>query len=170
MINKPVLSVLFLIASMFFSCTKKTSEVVTIDLTANWQFRKVGDTTWLPATVPGCVHTDLLANKKIEDFFYRDNEKKVQWIEKENWEYKSEFEVSAETLAKKNIELNFKGLDTYADVFVNDSLVIKADNMFIEWSVLIKPYLKVGTNSLRVYFHSPVNEGMKNCNSCLITL
>ena len=42
-----------------------------------WKFREINKTEWLPATVPGCVHTDLLANKKIEDPFYRDNEKNL---------------------------------------------------------------------------------------------
>jgi beta-mannosidase len=34
-----------------------------------WQFREAGKTDWHSATVPGCVHTDLLANKLIEDPF-----------------------------------------------------------------------------------------------------
>ena len=51
-----------------------------------WQFREVGKTDWHSATVPGCVHTDLLANKLIDDPFYRDNEKKQQWIGKTDWE------------------------------------------------------------------------------------
>jgi beta-mannosidase len=47
-------------------------------LTANWQFREAGKGDWHKASVPGCVHTDLLANKLIEDPFYRDNEQKLQ--------------------------------------------------------------------------------------------
>ena len=46
---------------------------------------------WLPATVPGCVHTDLLAAGKIGDPFYRLNEKDQQWIENESWEYRTTF-------------------------------------------------------------------------------
>jgi beta-mannosidase len=38
---------------------------------------------WRPATVPGDVHLDLLANKLIPDPFYRDNEAKLQWIQDE---------------------------------------------------------------------------------------
>ncbi len=60
-----------------------------------WQFRQVtagaqDENGWLPATVPGDVHLDLLANKKIPDPFFRDNESKLQWIEKESWEYRTE--------------------------------------------------------------------------------
>ena len=55
-----------------------------------------------------------------------------------------------------NQYLVFKGLDTYADVYLNDSLILKADNMFREWSVDVKGILKKGDNKLRVYFHSPI--------------
>ncbi len=62
-----------------------------------WQFRQVTsapqepEAGWLPATVPGDVHLDLLANKKIDDPFYRDNEAKLQWIENASWEYRDQF-------------------------------------------------------------------------------
>src|SRR3954466_12829763 len=48
---------------------------------SSWQFSKAGDASWYKAEVPGTVHTDLMANKLIPDPFYRDNEKKVQWVE-----------------------------------------------------------------------------------------
>src|SRR5215207_7836657 len=88
-----------------------------ISLNSGWQFREAGKTEWLPATVPGCVHTDLLAAKKIEDPFYRDNERRQQWIGKTDWEYQTVFNVSAETLKRGNLEIVFQGLDTYAHVF-----------------------------------------------------
>src|SRR5271166_6375235 len=54
-------------------------------LDRGWQFRQVTEKAasngWMPATVPGDVHLDLLANKKIDDPFYRTNESKLQWIE-----------------------------------------------------------------------------------------
>lgn len=56
---------------------------------------------------------------------------------------------------KDNIELYFAGLDTYADVFLNDSLVLKANNMFREWRVNVKPFLKKEGNELRIRFYSP---------------
>src|ERR1044072_7345184 len=87
---------------------------------SGWQFREVGKTDWHNATVPGCVHTDLLDNKMIEDPFYRDNEKKQQWIGKTDWEYQTSFRVTPQTLARQNVELFFEGLDTYANVFLNE--------------------------------------------------
>src|SRR5215216_2707323 len=67
---------------------------VVIPIHAGWQFRQTGTTDWHKATVPGCVHTDLLANNLIEDPFYGDNEKKQQWIDKKNWEYQTTFDVT----------------------------------------------------------------------------
>lgn len=125
---------------------------------SGWQFREAGKTDWYNATVPGCVHTDLLANKLIEDPFYRDNEKKQQWIDKKDWEYRTGFQVTPQTLAHENVELVFEGLDTYAEVFLNEQLVLKADNMFRTWRVDVKSKLKAGDNTLRILFRSPINE------------
>jgi beta-mannosidase len=134
----------------------KSKTVIQID--AGWQFREVGKTDWHNAIVPGCVHTDLLANKLIDDPFYRDNEKKQQWIDKKDWEYRTTFKVTTQTIKREHVELVFEGLDTYAQVFLNEQLLLKADNMFRTWRVDAKRALKPGDNILRVVFRSPVNE------------
>src|SRR6267154_90588 len=102
------------------------------------QFREAGKDKWSPASVPGCVHTDLLNNKLIDDPFYRDNEKKLQWIGKTDWEYQTTFNVTAEMLGRTNLELVFEGLDTYANVFLNDEPLIGTDNMFRTWRLDLK--------------------------------
>ena len=94
-----------------------------IEVQSGWQFHEVGKDTWTQATVPGCVHTDLLTNKLIEDPFYRDNEQKQQWIGKTDWEYQTTFNVTPELLRHEHIEFVFEGLDTYANVFLNDESV-----------------------------------------------
>src|SRR6266480_1677968 len=93
---------------------------IRMPLLTGWQFREAGKDKWYPASVPGCVHTDLLNNKLIEDPFYRDNEKKLQWIGKTDWEYQTTVNLTAGMLKRKNLELVFEGLDTYANVFLND--------------------------------------------------
>ena len=129
-----------------------------MQINTGWQFREVGKTDWYNATVPGCVHTDLLANKLIDDPFYRDNEKKQQWIDKKDWEYRTTFKVTPATLAHRRVELVFEGLDTYAQVYLNEHLVLSADNMFRTWRVDAKPALQAGDNNLRIVFRSPINE------------
>lgn len=129
-----------------------------IKIDSGWQFREVGKPDWRPATVPGCVHTDLLANKVIDDPFYRDNEKKQQWIGKTDWEYSTTFNVPAATMQRQNVELVFDGLDTYAQVFLNEQPILNADNMFRTWRVNARPSLRAGANELRIVFRSPINE------------
>ncbi|HEX8474506.1 MAG TPA: glycoside hydrolase family 2 protein [Pyrinomonadaceae bacterium] len=133
-------------------------EKIRINLESGWRFREAGKDAWHTATVPGCVHTDLLANKLIDDPFYRDNEQKLQWIGKTDWEYQTTFNVSPELLSRQHVELVFEGLDTYAEVFLNGVSVLKADNMFRTWRADAKATLKAGSNSLVIRFRSPVNE------------
>lgn len=149
-------SLLFLFV-LFFSSRGYAQNIT--PLTGKWEYRKVGDNAWNAATVPGTVHTDLLNNKKIPDPFYRLNEKDLQWIDKEDWEYKTVFTVSDEQKKFERLILVFEGLDTYADIYLNNQKVLVADNMFRTWKVDIKPHLKGGENELRVYFHSPIKTG-----------
>lgn len=132
-----------------------------IFLNENWKFRKAGDVEWLSAQVPGDVVSDLLNNGKISDPFFRDNEKKLQWIEKEDWEYQTSFDVPQDILKKDNVFLHFEGLDSYADVYLNEKLVLKADNMFRYWDIPCKNGLKERNNILRVQFHSAVKAGLQ---------
>jgi len=130
----------------------------TIDLDGAWEFRKAGSPEWMPAEVPGCVHLDLLRNKKIPDPYFRDNEEKVQWVGETGWEYRKVIKLDQSVFAWRKIELSFKGLDTYANVYLNDSLILVADNMFREWFVDVKRFLRSGNNVLRIQFPSVVSE------------
>lgn len=133
--------------------------------TGQWEFRQANTPTWKPVNIPVSAHTALLQNGMIEDPFYRDNEEKLQWIEKEDWEFQTTFDVSEEVLSKKHIELIFKGLDTYAQVYLNDSLILESDNMFRTWRVESKRFLKATGNKLHIYFESPLkktDEAWKN--------
>jgi beta-mannosidase len=83
-------------------------------LSEGWTFRRVGDRDWWPATVPGCVHTDLLAAGRIGDPFYRTNEKQLGWIERQDWEWRTTFPMVAAALEREKVDLFFDGLDTLA--------------------------------------------------------
>ncbi|HET6557318.1 MAG TPA: glycoside hydrolase family 2 protein [Prolixibacteraceae bacterium] len=160
--HRRMLVLALLAISSLVGCTQKeTNLTVATEISQGWTFRQADKEEWLPATVPGSVHTDLLKNGKIEDPFYRLNEHNLQWIDKVNWEYKTSFDIDAATFNRDRIALDFKGLDTYADVFVNDTQVLSADNMFREWMVDIKPQVKEGANELRILFRSPIVEGLK---------
>lgn len=125
----------------------------------SWKFRKLGEADWLRAAVPGTVHTDLYANKVVGDPYFGDNEKQLQWIEKEDWEYRTTFKISKKEMAQSHLELQFDGLDTYAKVYLNDSLILDADNMFRSWNADVKKYVHKGKNELRIVFESAVKRG-----------
>ncbi len=153
----PVLALLTVPVATAQSQTKP-GHIHRMTIETGWQFHEVGKDGWHAATVPGCVHTDLLNNKLIDDPFYRDNEQKLQWIGKTDWEYQTTFNVSPEIFLRDNIDLVFEGLDTYANVFLNDASLVNADNMFRTWRADCKQLLKPGSNTLRIRFRSPINE------------
>lgn len=130
----------------------------------NWVFRKASDKKWLEAQVPGCVHTDLYDNNLIPDPFYGTNEKDLQWISDENWEYKKIIDIDNEFLSKEVQLLKFYGLDTYARVFINGSLFIASNNMFHPWEVNVKGVFKLGRNEILVFFDSPIKKVLPKMN------
>ena len=132
-------------------------------LAGSWQFRqsslspKGSTTEWLPATVPGGVHTDLLALNKIPDPFVADNELKVQWIGESDWEYRRTFTVEKALAREKRQFLVCDGLDTLAEVSLNGKLLGKTDNMFRQWKWEVTGRLKEGENVLAILFRAPVS-------------
>jgi len=125
-------------------------------LSGTWQFRQTGSREWLPATVPGGVHADLLALGRIPDPFVADNEKKVQWVANADWEYRRSFSVEASLSQEEHKTLVCDGLDTLAEIFLNGKLLGKTDNMFRQWSWEVGSLLKDEANELRIVFRAPV--------------
>jgi len=163
-ILRSTLALLLTLLTLPLMATAQTSTSARqiLPLNTGWQFRLTGtppsapiDANWRPATVPGDVHLDLIANKLIPDPFYRDNESKLQWVGQQSWEYRTTIDATRAMLARKHIDLVFAGLDTYAQVYLNDHLLLTADNMFRQWQANAKPYLKAGPNQLRIVFPTP---------------
>lgn len=143
------------IASLTASAYEKP-QVCTLH--TNWTFCQVGDTLWSDAKVPGTVHQDLLNHNRIPNPFYGMNEEAVQWVENEDWMYRTSFVVDEHQLSRDAAVLEMDGLDTYADVFLNGALILRSDNMFVGHKIEVKPVLRKGVNQLLVRFRSPVKE------------
>ena len=114
------------------------------------------DGEWLQAVVPGDVHLDLLRDGKISDPFYRDNELKLQWIEKVGWEYRTTVQATPETLSRENVELVFEGLDTACTIYLNGKRIATPNNMFRAWRIDVKSALHAGSNDLQIMFPAPM--------------
>ena len=125
-------------------------------LTSLWQFRQLGSIEWLPAQVPGGVHTDLMALARIPDPFVGDNEKRVAWVAESDWEYHTTFNVQADVFQRKNIWLVCDGLDTLALLTLNGKALGETNNMFRQYRFDIKSLLKAEGNELTITFKSPV--------------
>ena len=135
---------------MAYAQSNDNSEVVILH--SGWEFAQAGTELWRTAEVPGTVHQDLIHHKLLPSPFYGTNEQKIQWVENEDWEYRTSFAVTAEQLKRDDAQLIFEGLDIYADVYLNGSLLLKADNMFVGYSLPVKPQLRPGkTYSIYIF-------------------
>ena len=137
-----------------------TLPVSSADTFSAWRFRQARLANWHPATVPGTVHTDLMALGLIADPFIGQNERTVQWVDKEDWIYETELFIDEAAIRHEHLELTFYGIDTYADVYFNDSLILHTDNMFRTWRADVGRFAHTGGNTLRVYLHSPIKVDM----------
>lgn len=155
----------------FLFCFLGFSQISSRDLSSEkWTFKKVADSNWFSAKVPGTIHTDLFQNNLIHDPFFGANEKELQWIENENWFYKTDFQITKDELENNAIELHFDGLDTYAIVFLNGKKVLSADNMFRIWELDVKHLLKTGKNKIEIHFESGSKKGKEEAKKLTYTL
>ncbi|HEU0296792.1 MAG TPA: glycoside hydrolase family 2 protein [Anaerolineales bacterium] len=125
-------------------------------LSGQWTFRQQGTNEWLSATVPGGVHTDLLALGKIPDPFVADYEKQVQWVAETDWEYCTTFQAAPALLKEARQYLVCDGLDTLAEVSLNGILLGKTDNMYRQWKWDVTGALRAGANEISILFSAPV--------------
>jgi beta-mannosidase len=144
--------VFFLSLFLFFSCQQKsTGEKILF--TENWEFYFEDNDEWYPATVPGNIHTDLFNNGLIPDPFIATNENSLQWIGERNWKYRCSFMLKSD-LSDQNFEMVFEGLDTHAEIFINDYFIGSTNNMFRLWSFEVPDSILDTENVLNVNFLS----------------
>ncbi|GAA4601149.1 beta-mannosidase [Actinoplanes octamycinicus] len=125
------------------------------DLAGSWELR--GADLTVPATVPGCVHTDLLAAGRIPDPFLDDNEKAVAWVGRADWSYRRE--VAWTGPAHERIDLVFEGLDTVATVELAGATLGSSRNMHRGFRYDVTALLGDGTpQPLTVRFESAYAE------------
>jgi beta-galactosidase/beta-glucuronidase len=121
-------------------------------LNKNWQWRLVSttpeDKKQLPESAdltqwqeaqhsPSEIHLELLSRKLLLDYNVGQNERKIQWVGRSDWEYRCTFPTpdGAVSSGHKHVELIFEGLDTFATVTLNGEEIAKSDNQFIPFRV-----------------------------------
>ena len=142
--SKRILLIL-VVALTFVGCK---SDSIDIKPLTQWQFEY--EEQWYDGTMPGCIHTDLMANGIIPDPFYGTNEDSVQWVGKRDWKYRTT--ITRDMWAGfEHCELVLEGV-TYCDVTMSGSvdgvpfqrLAITCDNMFREYRVCLFDVLMDG--------------------------
>ncbi|MFF2135995.1 glycoside hydrolase family 2 protein [Streptomyces sp. NPDC058193] len=107
----------------------------------------------VPAAVPGCVHTDLLAAGLIDDPYLDDNEIRLGWIGRTDWTYSTAFDWSDD--GHESAALRFDGLDTVATVLLNGTEVGSTANQHRAYRFPVRELLREGSNTLAVRFTAP---------------
>ncbi|MEV4411752.1 glycoside hydrolase family 2 protein [Catellatospora sp. NPDC049609] len=127
-----------------------------VQLHHGWQV-SAGDTPVpvdrVPATVPGCVHTDLLAAGLIPDPYLDGNEDALKWIGRTRWTYETGFLWNGPQ--DDRIDLVCAGLDTVATISLNGTEVGRTANMHRGYRFDLRSALTPGRNDLRIVFDSP---------------
>ncbi|MFM9921026.1 glycoside hydrolase family 2 protein [Lacisediminihabitans sp. H27-G8] len=108
----------------------------------------------VPASVPGTVHTDLLAAGLIPDPYLDANEGLLRWIGQTDWRYSTSFKWSP--VDTDTVEIAFGGLDTITEIRLNGTLIGSTRNMHRSYRFDVAPLLIDGDNELCVDFSAPV--------------
>lgn len=116
----------------------------------NWKLTNLSTGKTVPAHVPGDITDDLYRCGEIAAPYYGENYKQLGWIAETDFEYEGTFVLSEEACRSEDISLILKGIDTFAEVSVNDMPVCRTENMFVEYAEQIKALVHSGQNTLRV--------------------
>ncbi len=138
-----------------------------IELNGTWQLTSPQRSDIdIPMNLPGDNVSALLQAELIPNPYFADNEAKVRWIEACDWHIERQFEVGDSTLRASHIWMTLTRVDTLAQFFINGERVLTSSNMFAQQRVDIKPYLKQGTNTIRVEFARVDLEGIARAKNC----
>ena len=125
-------------------------------LNGNWKMREAAGSQWLEAKVPGSVMSALLANDETSDPFWRMNEYQARELFRKDFEFQREFTISRELYEHDYIELICYGLDTLAEIYLNDLLLAKTNNMHRTWKFECKSMLNPGDNQIKIILRAPI--------------
>ena len=111
---------------------------------------------WLPAKVPGEAHLDLMRADRLEDPFYDLNHIRARDLESEEFWYRRAFDVPTE-MAAERLEMVFEGLDCFATVWINGTVVGESANALVPQAFDVTNAIGAGrTNEIRVRLGSPI--------------
>ncbi|MDF2942567.1 MAG: beta-mannosidase [Herbinix sp.] len=126
-----------------------------LDLSGVWDLRDKEKQVQVAGQLPGCNYLDLMKHGMIEDPFWGENEKEMTKLAEKDYEYAREFDISPELLLEERIELVITGLDTLAEIILNNKIIASTDNVHRTYRFSVKDYLKERDNHIKIIFRSP---------------
>lgn len=126
-----------------------------------WEMRIIGENVYgipseyIEAQIPGSVYGTLLEKGLMPDPYYRDNELDAYKLMENEFEFRTIFEVTKDMLTADALFLQFDGIDTLADIYLNHKFLGHAYNMHRNWEFDILDYAKAGSNELLIKIYSP---------------
>ncbi|KAI1095304.1 glycoside hydrolase family 2 protein [Rostrohypoxylon terebratum] len=111
---------------------------------------------------PTVNHLDLMHHGLIPDPARNKNARDVQWVGEREWIYKTTFDFAGTCNGEGSSHGNnsvhhvlvLEGLDTHCRISLNGQLLLRSDNMFLEWRIDVTDKLRAGANDLELYFES----------------
>ena len=148
----------------------------TISINSNWELQSTMDLTPPDASVlaqkipkgnintqlPNALFNILKENGVIVENISPKNLPRLQWLKQKDWLFQRHFDIDEFGFDANQINLTIKGVDTYAQVFVNGILVFNTDDVSKKWSDDIKPHLKLKGNLLSIYFAAKYNTALSS--------
>ncbi|KAM9662361.1 beta-mannosidase isoform 3-T16 [Morphnus guianensis] len=125
-------------------------------LRGTWRLGNGNGSVVLRGEVPGCVHTALHRRGLIQDPYYRFNDVMYRWISLDNWTYSRTFKTPFDIRKWQKVNLVFEGVDTVAQILINNITLGRTDNMFNRYSFDITSVIKE-VNFVEVRFLSAVS-------------
>ena len=126
-----------------------------LSLAGTWRLRAADEKKTVSCPIPGDNYSALQDAGRIPDPYWRDNERKVQWVADTDWVFSRSFDVPAALLAHEAVYLSFDSIDTVAEIFVNGRRAGSANNQFRRWRFEVRKLLRAGANEVEVRIRSP---------------
>ena len=111
----------------------------------------------IPASVPGDITIDIFHAQLVKNPYIAENYKESTWVGRTDFEYQLNLNITDEMMEQDILDIIFKGIDLYSEIYINNHLLGKTQNMFLRYVFDIKPFVKVGNNLLKVKMISTLN-------------
>ncbi|GHC61057.1 beta-mannosidase [Neogemmobacter tilapiae] len=124
------------------------------DLSGIWSLSDESGQIKAEFALPGDGVDALHKAGKISDPYWGRNEYDLRWIGERDWTATRQFDHAGTAS-----ELVIEELDCVAEIWLNGSQVLAAENMFRRYRINVSTTLRAGKNNIEIRFKSPVREG-----------